>query len=466
MKKIIVSTLLCGLVFPIMAQNNIELDKNLLINNQNLRFQLEGESANNSTNIFSNEDYLPPRTRLDKVAGESNIFNISGLWYDPAMNGLGFNVIHASNGIFIYYYGYTKDGERLWLVSDVGPVDLIKNQSYTLDLFEGAPGNGANFLTKPTFENGVEKWGTLTMTIDSCTSGKMTLIGKDGEKIFNITKLGDIKAVTCRVGTEDNSGGNGNPVSPWRLVWADEFDGTAVDTTRWKVLNDSTYGAGNDELACIMDRPENVKVQDGLLTITALREASPRLCEKKATLNYTSGHLHTLGKFSATFGRFEVRAKVPLTPGISKGLWPAFWMRPFDSGVGEIDVMEQIGTGENETTWINSVSQTIWYDYKKTYPKQNYVYRPKDFNLYEGFHTYAVEWEAGAIRWYVDDKLTYQTTSADVSWFNEAFSRPFYLRLNLAVGGTWAGAPTAATVFPARYEIDYVRVYERSEAQK
>lgn len=140
-------------------------------------------------------------THVDAVGGsggnQSNISNISGLWYDPVMNGLGFNIIHASNGIFVYYYGYTRSGQRLWLVSDVGPINLIKNQTYEFNLSEGTPNNGANFITKPTNSNGVSKWGTLTMVIDSCTSGKMTLKGVDGDKTFNIKKLGDIKGVSC-----------------------------------------------------------------------------------------------------------------------------------------------------------------------------------------------------------------------------------------------------------------------------
>jgi beta-glucanase (GH16 family) len=251
------------------------------------------------------------------------------------------------------------------------------------------------------------------------------------------------------------------PEPSWTLAWSDEFNGAAVDTTNWTVLNNSTYGTGNNELACLMSRSQNVEVSAGTLKLTALREATPITCEGGATRSYTSAHLHGKNKLSFTYGRFEIRAKVPMTPGVSKGLWPAFWMRPAVGGLGEIDIMEQVGTSPTELAQANRVSQTLWYDYIGTYPKQALAYKSTTVDLSAGFHTYAVEWEEGSIRWYVDDILTFERLASDVPWITGTFDQAFYLRLNLAVGGNWPGTPTADTVFPATYEVDYVRVYQR-----
>ncbi|WP_143448400.1 family 16 glycosylhydrolase [Kineosporia sp. A_224] len=247
----------------------------------------------------------------------------------------------------------------------------------------------------------------------------------------------------------------------WNLVWSDEFDG-AVDPADWTVENRSTYGDGNSELACLMNRPENISASAGVLTLRARREATPIACGSSDARfpggrSYTSAMLKT--KNAWTYGRFEIRAKLPLAPGASKGLWPAFWLRPVGGGTGELDVLEAIGSGAGADT-SNKIHQTIWYDYNGTHPKQVSV-ATTPFDVSAGWHTYATEWERGEIRWYIDGKLTYSRTSTTTSWLDDAFAKPFYVRLNLAVGGTWPGSPDASTAFPAAYSIDYLRVYQR-----
>jgi beta-glucanase (GH16 family) len=145
--------------------------------------------------------------------------------------------------------------------------------------------------------------------------------------------------------------------------------------------------------------------------------------------------------------------------GESKGLWPAFWMRPAAGGTGELDILEVIGTGSS-TAEARKVHQTLWYDYSGTHPKQTFT-ATTPFDPAAGFHTYAVEWEPDAIRWYIDGDLTYTRTTSTTPWLDDAFSKPFIIRLNMAVGGNWPGSPDAATAFPADYEVDYVRVYQR-----
>ena len=252
---------------------------------------------------------------------------------------------------------------------------------------------------------------------------------------------------------------------PWRLVWSDEFGGTQLDRSRWNVEHVSTFGDGNGELACLMDRTENVEVRDGALALVARREEPPLPCGRgdrrfRNGRDYSSAMVTTQDLHDWTYGRFEVRARTPTAQGTSKGLWPAFWLRPTGGGVGELDVLEAVGSAAGEREW-DVVHHTVWYDYQRTHPKQEQTVTFPTGSPADGMHTYAAEWEPGEIRWYVDGRLTYVRTLETTSWLDEAFSRPFFLRLNLAVGGTWPGAPDDDTLLPARYEIDYVRVFQR-----
>lgn len=255
------------------------------------------------------------------------------------------------------------------------------------------------------------------------------------------------------------------PGTEWQLVFSDEFSGTEVNRDNWTVYDRSTYGDGNNELACLMDRPENVSVADGVLTITARAEHPPLRCgDRDARFSggrsYSSSFLDSRGKVSFEYGRFEVRVKTPNAHGHTKGLWPAFWLRPDDGGIGEIDVFEIIGTSPDDPDTSSRTTQSIHYDYVKTHPKQNQAYDLPSGTFADGFHTHALEWGPGFLRWYVDDALTYERTINTTPWLNEAFSGPFHMRLNMAVGGNWTGSPDAHTRLPADFEVDYVRVYQ------
>ncbi len=260
---------------------------------------------------------------------------------------------------------------------------------------------------------------------------------------------------------------SGAPGPPgWRLVWSDEFGGTTVDTSRWRIEDHSTYGDGNNELACLMNRPENLRVSGGVLHLIARREATPIQCGSSdarfpAGRGYTSAHLSTKGIADWTYGRFEVRARLPTAAGTSKGLWPAFWLRPTAGGLGELDVLEAIGGDPSATGESTRVHQTIWYDYTGSHPREAASVTVPNGPPSASFHVYAAEWEPGSIRWYIDGQLTYSRTTATTPWLDEAFRAPFHLRLNLAVGGSWPGSPTSATVLPVGYDVDYVRVYQR-----
>ncbi len=244
------------------------------------------------------------------------------------------------------------------------------------------------------------------------------------------------------------------------LVWSDEFDGPSgalVDAGKW-VFEVGGNGWGNQELEYYTDRPRNASLNgEGALAVQALREtyAGP----DGVTREYTSARLKTQGKFEQAYGRFEARLKVPR----GQGLWPAFWMLGNDIGAsgwplcGEIDVMENIGREPS------TVHGTI---HGPGYSGASGIGAPfilsGGASVADDFHVFAVEWEPAAIRFYVDASLYATRTPADLPagqrW---VFDHPFFLLLNVAVGGSWPGSPDATTVFPQTMLVDYVRVYRR-----
>jgi beta-glucanase (GH16 family) len=246
----------------------------------------------------------------------------------------------------------------------------------------------------------------------------------------------------------------------WQLVWSDEFDGDSLDAALWSYQTGTgtEYGLdrwGNNELQYYKE--ENVSVADGFLTITAKRE-------NIETSQFTSGRIRTIDKGDWTYGRFEFRAKMPE----GQGLWAAIWMLPTDEAYGgwaasgEIDIMEYLGS---DTT---KVYGTIhyggqWPNNKST--GTEFVTTGAAFQ--EDFHIFALEWEEGKLRWYVDGEPFQNLTSG---WYSSAASFPapfdkrFHLLINLAVGGNWPGSPDLSTHFPQELVIDYVRVYENASA--
>ena len=244
----------------------------------------------------------------------------------------------------------------------------------------------------------------------------------------------------------------------WVRVWSDEFDGTALDTTKWNIvlgdgcdLGEGLCGFGNNELQVYTD--QNHEVSDGTLTITARQEADS---------SYTSARINTKNKGDWTYGRYEIRARLPQTQGI----WPAIWLFFTEdtyggwAASGEIDIMENIGSRPNE------VFGTLHYGAEAP----GNVFSGDEFTLAAGtfsddFFVFALEWEEGEIRWYINNVLYQTQTSED--WYTTGsddpaapFDHDFHLILNVAVGGNLPGNPDETTVFPQTMEVDYVRVYE------
>jgi beta-glucanase (GH16 family) len=232
------------------------------------------------------------------------------------------------------------------------------------------------------------------------------------------------------------------PAQQWRLVWGDEFDGRAVDRSKWTIRN----GEGRDvDLGCNVDDPANSYIRYGFLVIRGLRETVR--CGSQ-TRHYTQAYLDTIGRFAWTYGRFEIRARAPSD---GTGIWPAFWLRPEDGGKGEIDVVELPGG----TKWQGKATTAIFYDYTP-------VKQDARFPLGgDGFHTYVTEWTPTSLTWFIDGQQVWRRDSSTTPFFDEVFHKPYNLRLNLQVGG-WLGAPGAATAFPAEFVVDHVRVYQRS----
>jgi beta-glucanase (GH16 family) len=239
----------------------------------------------------------------------------------------------------------------------------------------------------------------------------------------------------------------------WRLVWSDEFDaGTLPDPARWN-FQVGGGGWGNQELQYYTDaRPENARIENGLLVIEARAESY-------GGASFTSARLTTRGKGDWLYGRMEMRAKLPA----GLGTWPAFWMLASDSDygtggwpdTGEIDIMEGVG---HEPDRSHSAVHTLALNHRLGNNPSSTTINPDSRSA---FHVYAVEWTPTRITTYVDDDigLVYDRGTSD--WRRWPFDKPFHLILNLAVGGSWGGVQGVNPAdFPARFEVDYVRVYE------
>ena len=248
--------------------------------------------------------------------------------------------------------------------------------------------------------------------------------------------------------------------SVWSLVWSDEFngpDGSPVDSTKW-TAEIGGNGWGNNELEYYTSRIDNAFQSGGSLVIKANKEHYTG--SDNVTREYTSARLITKNKFTATYGRFEARMKIPY----GQGMWPAFWMLGNDIDTagwpqcGEVDIMENIG---REPSIVHGTIHGPGYSggngLSSSYSLSN------NQRFADAFHTFAVEWEPNVVRFYCDGILYKTRTPADLppgtTW---VYNHPFFVLMNVAVGGTWPGSPDGTTVFPQTMQIDYVRVYQRS----
>lgn len=236
------------------------------------------------------------------------------------------------------------------------------------------------------------------------------------------------------------------PIKPedlgYKLSWADEFDGTKLDATKWQ----TSYAPKVHPLGCNGEMqvyvPENVEVRDGKLFLRAEHVS-------REGLPYTSGMVASHDKFSQRYGWFETRARLPH----GRGLWPAFWMLPQSrQWPPEIDIVEHKGS------LLNHVWLTVHRPQPNTWrPLSSGIEWKSGPDFTADFHTFAVDWRPDRVVWYVDGIERHR-------WQGDADFGPMYVILNLAVGGEWDGKPDADTPFPSAMEVDYVRVYRLNDS--
>ena len=317
-------------------------------------------------------------------------------------------------------------------------------------------------------------------TKENITSGEVATITPDGKKEDRSDEdKNDSKDETKENQDSDTSGGNSSGGSSsggtienpskrteaellkegYQLKWQDNFDGDTLNRADWNVELHKK-GWVNEEWQAYVDSDKNIQVKDGKLLIKPVETVN-----EDGTKSYTSGRINTQGKHDFKYGYFECRAKVPT----GKGYLPAFWMMPTDENLygqwpkcGEIDIMEVMG---QET---NKAYGTIHYGEPHDQSQGTYTVDAKD-NFADQYHTYACDWEPGKITWYIDgvkyheesDWFSAKSGQGEVT-YPAPFDQPFYMILNLAVGGSWVGYPDESTTYDdQKFAIDYVKVYQK-----
>lgn len=262
---------------------------------------------------------------------------------------------------------------------------------------------------------------------------------------FSLLLLTAIIVTSCEVDQNQNL-----EERDWQLTWSDEFEGSAgqaIDETKWTYdLGRGDNGWGNEELQSYTDNPDNVSLDgNGNLLITARRSG----------FGFTSARIKTQGLFEQAYGRFEARMKTPYGPG----MWPAFWL--LGSNIdevswpqcGEIDVMELRGQLPNKIAGsVHGPGYSAGDAVTSDFELEN--------NRFDAeYHVFAIEWGEDFIDFFVDDFVYQRITPEDTDgeW---VYDQPFFMILNLAVGGTYVGFPTSQTPFPQSIVVDYVRVYQ------
>lgn len=306
----------------------------------------------------------------------------------------------------------------------------------------------------------VLKAGGRLTAVDRTVSGVEVLDGQLNIRLQATKRAPIVSAIVVRT--------KGAAAKKWLLHWSDEFNRRGgLDTDKWTA---DVWPAGkvNDEDQAYTDRSENIRVEDGKLILEAHRE-------KYRGARYTSGRIHARGKGDVLYGRIEVRARLPA----GQGTWPAIWMLPSDAfkyasscgegsewqgsavcdawpNSGEIDIMEHVGYDMNR---IHGTVHNKAYYWVNREQRQGSV---EGVDVSEAFHTYSLEWTPSRIDVFFDDCLYFSYVNESQGWQSWPYDHPYHVILNLAIGGHWgrAGGPIDKSIFPARMEVDYVRIYK------
>lgn len=340
----------------------------------------------------------------------------------------------------------------LWGCSSTEPE--IKAQSIALNQSSLTlqKGDSVTLTASMVPANAVSKvvWSSSNEKVAAVVDGKVKSLARGSATIF-ATVEGNI-AASCNVVV--------NQIDiPYRLVWSDEFDGTALDLSKWS-YETGGGGWGNQEKQYYTDRTDNLRFENGSLVIEAKKESF-------GGNNYTSARINTRNKVSFKYGKIEARMSLP----VGKGSWPAFWMMGTSITTarwplcGEIDIMEHIGAKPT------MISHAVHTSEKNGSRGNNWVSQNNFNNIENSYHTYAIEWEkaysegADCINFYVDGTKTATiwepiVNSTDSNW---PFNSDFFILFNLAIGGVMGGTvDDAIFTSPVQMKVDYVRVYQRS----
>jgi hypothetical protein len=384
---------------------------------------------------------------------------------------------------FILLVSCFSCGTKETPVPPVAPVTTVSITSVTL--FEG--NDRTNFPFKVVLSAATDKDVTVSYATGDLSAfagvdyiartGTVTIPARSTETTINIVVLGDTikqpdKQFSLTISNSINasivsdkgfgtirnddtyiyvpSDGYITPVAytGYSNLWNDEFSGTSIDNTIWG-YDIGGSGWGNNELQYYTNSSNNSRVANGNLIIEAR-------VESVGGRSYTSARMLSKGKKDCTFGRVDIRAKLPK----GQGIWPALWMlgSNFDQvgwpACGEIDIMEALGHQPNITHASTHCGTSAVHVDKST------AFTLPTGDLSEKFHVYSLVWSQDNLQILIDD-TSYFTNNAQQTGSSYAFNQPFFMILNLAVGGDWPGAPNASTVFPQQMIVDYVRVFKK-----
>ena len=304
--------------------------------------------------------------------------------------------------------------------------------------------------------------------------------GNVGNNYVNYTFIGNPDAPRPDVSDHDDitiGTPNDPAIEGMNLIWQDEFNGTTLDTNKWSyeqgyyITDDpNSWGWGNAELQHYSDSAQNIFVQDGKLNIRALHDSKSFPQDPNRYAQYSSGKINTKDQLSFQYGRVDIRAKLPT----GNGVWPALWMLPKDSAYGawaasgEIDIMEAKGRLPGTTSGA--------IHFGGQWPVNRYI--AGEYHFSEGqtfandYHVYSMVWEEDNMKWYVDGKFFFKVSRDQ--WYsvaapnnpNAPFDQPFYIIMNLAIGGYFDNGHTPdPSDIPATMQVDYVRVYKEGNSQ-
>ncbi|NNM66605.1 MAG: family 16 glycosylhydrolase [Spirochaetales bacterium] len=331
-----------------------------------------------------------------------------------------------------------------------------------------APGATQSVAVTAHYSNGSTaaltngQWTTSASSIATVSSSGVITAVAGGTATVTVTYGGYSAAVSVTVPTAEPAS-NGDPWYGGTLLWSSEFNGSSINTAKW-AFDTGGGGWGNSELETYTTTNASIQnVQDGsyldsCLVITASEDSIG---------NWTSARLKTEGLKNFTYGKIEARIKLPYGPG----MWPAFWMLGSNIGTvgwpqcGETDIMEMIGSTNTTSSTLVPSNSTVYGTIHlwNSSTSSNASYQPEQYTLPSGifasaFHTFGVVWTSTSITFYVDGVAQGSVTPDSTT--GTTFQQSFFILLNLAVGGTWPGNPTSATVSPQTMDVDWVRVYQ------